>query len=84
MKIAAATSMVSAQREPAERGIATAASTVADITPPHEHPPNRHHYLVPRSMIAPTLDFNARVAERLADLLGYPIRARRERRKGIG
>jgi len=45
-------------------------------------PPIAITILVPRSMIAPTLDFNAGVAERLADLLGYPIRARRERRKG--
>jgi len=55
---------------------------VADITPPHESPPIAIAILVPRSMIASTLDFNAGDAERLADLLGYPIPDCRERRKG--
>src|SRR6185437_1122475 len=51
---------------------------------PMSIPPIAITILVPRSMIALPLDFNAGGAERLADLLGYPIRARRERRKGVG
>src|SRR6185312_8819226 len=49
---------------------------------PMSIPPIAITILVPRSMIAPLLDFNAGGAERAADRLGYPIRARREWRRG--